>query len=399
MKVVMVVPSLSRTGGGLFDSVRRLAQELSRESHVDVRAIGPSDEFTSLDAPAWEPIATRALDPWGPTLLGFTPRLGSELERQAPEIVHQHGLWTVNSLEVLRFVALRKRRMKPRPTRLVISTHGMADPWALNQSKARKSLAWHVYQRPELQNAACIVVGSATEGQSLRRKGIARPIVVIPNGVDVPRKVPGSAPWADTLGSKRRVLLFLGRFHPKKGLLPLLLAWANALASHRVLADEWSLVLTGWDDGGHQAALVALARELGLSTPHLHFTGPLFGRDRDLALRHASALTLPSLSEGIPMSVLEGMAFGLPLLISDACNLPQVFARGAGLRADPTAASLGTALRTLATLTPEQRAQMGAAGRLLATTDFSWSAVAQATHRVYTWVAQPTQPKPDLEWV
>jgi glycosyltransferase involved in cell wall biosynthesis len=401
MKVTMVVPFLSRAGGGLFDSVRRLAQEVYALPNTQVGAVGSHDEFTPSDLASWAPVDTVALRPFGPHIFGWTPGLGRTLANQDPDVVHQHGLWTLNSLPVLHCLGMprRYRDSARHPRALVISTHGMADRWALHHSKAKKAVAWYAYQRRQLQSSACIIVASASEGQTLRHEGITCPIVVIPNGVDLPTGVGGQAPWHSILPSERRILLFLGRIHRKKGLLDLLRAWASAMACNRVLADTWSLVLTGWDDGGHEAELRSVARELGLAEPHVHLTGPLFGRDRDSALEHADALVLPSRSEGMPMSVLEGLAHELPVLISDACNLPEVVTRGAGLLANPTASSLKSALEALAAMTPSERQTMGARGRDLARTMFSWRAIAQSTHKVYSWVYQPNQPKPDLPWV
>ncbi len=400
MKVAMVVPCLSRAGGGLFDSVRRLAQEVHALPNNDVCAVGCDDEFTLEDLPTWAPVDADSLKRFGPEVLGFAPSLRRALARRAPNVLHQHGLWTLNSLEVLRFVRAAPRTA-PQPS-LVISTHGMADRWAVNQSKTKKAIAWYTYQRRQLQCAQCIIVASPAEGQTLRDEGILQPIAVIPNGVDVPAAASVRAPWHDQLSADRRVLLFLGRIHRKKGLLPLLRAWARAITRNRALFDNWSLVVTGWDDGGHEPELRAVARELGLTQTQFCITGPLFGPDRDSALAHAHALVLPSLSEGMPMSVLEGMAHGLPVLISDACNLPQVLAHSAGLRANPTQSSLELALDTLAAMTDSERQRMGASGKHLATTSFSWQAIAWSTQQVYNWVCQGEQgpnPKPDLPWI
>jgi glycosyltransferase involved in cell wall biosynthesis len=400
INVTMVVPFLSRAGGGLFDATRRLAQELAALPHTRVRAVGPGDTWTSTDQPLWAPIETCALNRVGPKGWGFTPALRSTLTRQTPDVIHHHGLWTLSSLTVSRLVrGLHSSAANSRRTALIVSTHGMADRWALAQSKTKKTLAWHAYQRSHLQHAACILVASESEGRALRDKGLLGPIVVIPNGVDTPVTVSGDAPWRAKITPERNVLLFLGRLHHKKGVLELLRAWANTIASNEVLRTQWSLVVTGWDDGGLEAEVRSLARQLALGPANFWCSGPLYGKDRDLALHHSSALILPSYSEGMPMAVLEGMAFGLPVLISKACNLPQVYEHDAGLCADPTPQSLVAALNALSYLTLSQRRAMGARGRELANTVFSWRAVAQSTLQVYGWVLEPGSLKPQLTWL
>jgi glycosyltransferase involved in cell wall biosynthesis len=399
MNVTMVVPFLSRAGGGLFDSVRRLAQEVNNLGNARVQVVGGGDQFTAIDQAAWAPIPTSALDLFGPKLFGWTPKLNHALLQQEPNVVHQHGLWSLNALEVLRFMGNTRAASRGRPAVLVVSTHGMADRWALNHAKAKKSLAWRAYQRRHLQSAACIIVTSPSEGETLRYQGVSTPIVVIPNGVDSPTPRTGNAPWTSALPRDRKVLLFLGRLHRKKGLRELLRAWANAITTDARLSTGWSLVCTGWDDDGHELEVRTLAMELGLREPHFCLTGPVYGSDRDLALTHASALVLPSWSEGMPMSVLEGMAFGLPVLISEACHLPEVLAHNAGVLANPTPNSLRMALETLSCWTDAEREAVGSAGQDLARTLFAWPTAARSTQQVYDWSHQPDSDRPNLRWL
>ena len=85
------------------------------------------------------------------------------------------------------------------------------------------------------------------EAISLARLAPNVPICVIPNGIYLPEL---RAP--DEFMRTGNVLLFLGRIHPKKGLEPLIEAWAQVPA---VAQSGWRLAIAGWDDGGHQARL------------------------------------------------------------------------------------------------------------------------------------------------
>src|ERR1039458_6554006 len=65
----------------------------------------------------------------------------------------------------------------------------------------------------------------------------------------------------------RKVLLYLGRIHPKKGLVNLLKAWKQVSGQWSVVGgqrSEWVLAIAGWDQGGHEDELKRLATELGL---------------------------------------------------------------------------------------------------------------------------------------
>jgi glycosyltransferase involved in cell wall biosynthesis len=387
MNVSFVLPSLSRQGGGLFDIGRRLAQELHGLPETRVSVVGVRDGFTDADASQWTPLTVAACEKRGPRILGWAPGYSEALTKQHPEVVHQHGVWTLGSLETTRFC--RSARVP-----LVVSVHGMIEPWALEHSKWKKRAAWLGYQSANLQNAGCILVNSNTEAGYVRSCKITTPIAVIPNGVD--RLVgSGEAPaWQTALGPERRVLLFLGRIHPKKGVFELVRAWAQFVNDYPDRARNWSLVVTGWDDGGHDAKLRALAQELDLRAPTFHMTGPLFGVARDAALSNADGFILPSYSEGMPMAALEALAVGMPLLLTDACNLPKVAEAGAGLRIGTTSEEICDGMLRLAALTREQHADMAQRAKELAQRIFSWPNAARDTARVYAWLlgagARPT---------
>ncbi len=379
MNVSFVLASLSRNAGGLFDSCRRLAQELNDEPETRVGVVGLRDEFTDLDAPKWAPLAVSPCRQVGPTVLGWAPSYQSALRHQHPDIVHQHGIWTLGSVETSRFC--RSRRVS-----LVTSVHGMLNPWALEHSKWKKRLAWRAYQNAHLHQADCIFANSKAEAQYVHDSGIEKPVAVIPNGVDELQKPEVAPAWRDAIGSERRVLLFLGRIHPIKGVFELVRAWAQFTLSYPDRARNWSLVMTGWDDGGHETQLRKLAAELGLRAPAFHMTGPLFGSERDAALTNAHGFILPSHSEGMPMAALEALSAGNPLLLTDACNLPQAHESGAGIRLDASIDGICEGMVRLAALTQEQHTLMCTRARQLSQEIFAWPRIAADTRRVYSWL-------------
>ena len=175
------------------------------------------------------------------------------------------------------------------------------------------------------------------------------------------------------------MLLFLGRFHHKKGLQPLLQAW-QAVAAEAARAGWW-LALVGYGDGGQleqQLRACPVSRAVAC--------GPVFGADKQAVLASATAFVLPSHSEGLPMAALEAMAHQLPCLLSSACNLPEAFRAGAALPAEPVPAALAASLRQLFALSPSDRAAMGAAGQALVQERFSWPVVVEQTKELYSWI-------------
>jgi poly(glycerol-phosphate) alpha-glucosyltransferase len=260
----------------------------------------------------------------------------------------------------------------------------MLDPGALAISRRRKQLVWRLWERRALHAARCLHALCPAEAAAIRALLPNAPIAVIPNGVALPAAAPlPPPPWADAVPPGEPVLLFLGRFHSKKGLDPLLAAWqAVAAAAERA---GWWLALVGYGDQGALGRRVAAAQARG-ELQRLLVLGPVFGTDKAAALDAASAFVLPSFSEGLPMAALEAMAHGLPCLLSAACNLPEAFAAGAALAAEPNPAPLTAALEQLFALTPAERAAMAAAGQSLVRERFSWPHVAEQTRQLYAWI-------------
>lgn len=385
MKVGNLVASISRRAGGLFHSVRNLAL-YTKKLGVGVTAIGLEDQFTEIDLAAWGGVPVSLYPVVGPKRFGFSPGLVGLIRNAGLELLHVHGIWMYPSVASL--ISCRKAKIP-----LIVSTHGMLDPWALRHSAWRKKIATCLYEGPHLRTAACMRALCDSEAASMREFGLRNPICVIPNGQELPPDAyDGEARNGPSLAPGRKVLLSLGRLHPKKGMPDLLRAWARVQETEPEAAN-WALAVAGWDQDGHESALKHMVLKLRIKDSVL-FPGPLFNEKKDIALATAEAFILPSFSEGLPMAVLEAWAWRLPVLMTPQCNLPEGFAAGAAIKADPTVESLTCGLRTLFRMSDPERQHMGARGRRLVEEQFSWPQVARQMVSVYNWVLG-SGPKPD----
>ena len=441
MKVVMSTMSVSREAGGLFESVRFSSHALE-EAGVSVGVVALRDKFTKEDLPRWEPLHPEIVDYVGPRQLLFAPEFGRVLASLHPDVMHTQGLWQVSSIAVLRH---HERIGIP----YIVSPRGMLDPWALANSGWKKKLAGAAFENEHLRKAACLHALCEAEAEAMRAYGLRNLIAVVPNGVALPAQRRDEWRVASDESAGPKTLLFLGRLHPKKGLPEALRAWAEVT---RGAETGWRFVIAGWDQGGHEAELKRICAELGL--PYVEtrdqgskgqpevggqqessvvFAGPAFGETKDALLRSADAFILPSLSEGLPMSVLEAWAYGLPVLMTEECNLPEGFAAQAAIKIDAAAPSgewqvksdklgggtkgprgertkgsgghrpplqkrdfgVAEALRDLMGMTDAQREAMGARGRKLVEERFTWPKVAAQMKEVYEWV-RGAGPQPDF---
>jgi len=379
IRVVHTLGPISRRAGGLHQTVSGLARALAAMPGVDVAAFGIQDDFSEADRARWEPCPLTILpvSPLAPPKLMYAPRMVKLLVEHNPDLVHCHGIWTYHA-----WATLSWQRRSRRP--YLVSTRGMVDPPGLAKSRLVKFIAKQLYVNRLLHGAPCIHVLGETEVQSARAFGLRNPLCVIPNGVDLAPTCEGPAPWDGRLPPRSKVLLYIGRIFPDKGIPFLLDGWAQARRAKEA-GREWRLVIAGWDQEGHEAELKAQALALGIDADTC-FAGPLFGPAKTAALSCASAFVLPSKHEAMPSAVLEAWASGLPVIMTAACNIPAGFSTGAALRVEPDGSSIARGLLELFSMDDAQRQAMGTKGRKLVEERYRWPIIAAQMKAVYEWM-------------
>lgn len=378
MKIGIITPSVSRGAGGIVEIVRSYAQTINKINNVEMSVFGLEDEYTKNDIKDWQPLHPKVFSTFGPKSFGFAPGMIQSLKKSDMEICHLHILWKYTSIALLRWW---QKKRKP----YLISTHGLLETWALNNSKLRKQVAASLYERACLEQSSCIHAYTELEYNSIRKYGLKNPVCIIPSGIDLPYKdyTCTSPPWKDVVEPGKKVLLYLGRIHPKKGLVPLVEAWGKVVKDNP--ATDWNLVIAGWDQYDHEALLKQMVKTAGLEKS-VHFIGPQFSEHKEHAYYHADAFTLPSFSEGMPMVVLEAWSYMLPILMTPECHFPQGYSTGSAIYIEPTAESVATGLQTLFNMREKDLKQMGENGRQLVEKNFTWERAAKDMHRVYKWL-------------
>ena len=362
LRVSHSTDSLDTSAGGPPRTVSALAQaQGQRGSDVRVVALGrPTD--TDVIRPAPEHART-VLVPDGRRA---PARLAAEAVVGTPDLVHDHGLWLPTNHAVA--VAALQRRI-PR----VVSTRGMLEPWARRHRRLKKSAAWALYQRRDLERAALLHATADSEAHNLRAVGLRAPIVVVPNGVTVPDQ-----PAEMHEQSRRRRALFLSRVHPKKGLPMLLDAWAE------VRPEGWELQIVGPSEGGHRAELQAHAARLGLT--EVLFDDTVSDAEKWDYYRRADLFVLPTYSENFGVVVAEALACGVPVLTTTGAPWRSLITHSCGWWVEPETRAVADALRDATALPARARAEMGMRGRQHAATTYGWSGIAERMNEAYEWV-------------
>ena len=369
MKVGFLVNSISREAAGLFPSVRGLAKAVASTNAL-VQVLGIRDEQSAVDLKEWQPLPVQTFHPelraWG-----YSNRLVPAMLDADLDVLSVHGLWKYCSVGSQRW---HQRTGRP----YVVHPHGMLEPWALGNASWKKRVAAALYENKHLRNAACLHALSKAEARSIRSYGLRNPISVIPNGIDLPhlREINQK-----TRSTNQKTLLYLGRLHPKKNLVNLIRAWNKTLGSQGPNSDSWTLAIVGWDQAGYETELKQTVAGAAVA-----FLGPRFGAEKNECYRTCDAFILPSLSEGLPMSVLEAWSYAKPVLMTRECNLPEGFSAGAAMRIGSRSDEIATGLRQFAAMSDDDRIAMGARGRDLVGRNFSWPQIGEQMRSVYEWV-------------
>jgi glycosyltransferase involved in cell wall biosynthesis len=297
------------------------------------------------------------------------PTLATETERgvAACDVVHIHGLW-----EEVQHQAARAAQRRGVP--YVITPHGMLSPWNLAQSKWGKKLflLWRV--RRNLDRAAAIHYTCDVERDLVAPLKIkAKPIVErlgldLSEFRDLPPRGSFRAKWPQ-LGADP-FILFLGRIDYKKGLNVLIPAFAAADL------PRTRLVIAGPDRDGYESTVRALVGDHALQDRVL-FTGMLKGRDRLEAYVDASLFALTSHQENFGITVIEAMACGCPVLISDQVNIHSEVTQSGG--GEVVALDVQATSRGLERWMGDEgmRALAGAKGRTYVMESYGWESNAR----------------------
>lgn len=286
-------------------------------------------------------------------------------------LVHDNGVWLPTN-----HFSGRLARQAGVP--FVVSPRGMLEPWALESGRVHKKAAWWLYQKRDLQQASLLHATSVLEAGQLRRLQLKAPIAVIPNGVEIPAedfRVAGSNVWR----GNERIVLFLSRVHPKKGLLDLVRAWA------KLRPVGWKVVIAGPDESGHQSEVETLAAQSGVREA-FDFVGPI-GDDQKWSLyRKADLFVLPSHSENFGLVIAEALGCGLPVITTRSTPWEDIAAHQCGWWIETGADALAEALREALAGSGEARREMGRRGRDLVAEKFCWSNVATQMLSCYEWL-------------
>jgi len=325
-------------------------------------AIGHQTEVATLDAPgeSWGAGFGAPAHLLGPSagFYGYSSRFAPWVRQHASDYdaIFVRGMWQYHSFGTWR--ALHGSKYK-----YFIFTHGMLDPWSKRRyplKHIKKWLYWPWAEYRVLRDAQAVLFTSEDERMLARqsfwlyqcREAVVRYGTAAPSGDLEAQKQVFLARHPELRG--KRLLLFMGRIHPKKGCDLLIEGFARVLGCD----SNWRMVMAGPDQMGWQKRLIELARTVGV-VGRICWTGMLTGDLKWGLLRSAEVLALPSHSENFGIVVAEALACGLPVLISNRVNIwREIVEDKAGLVASDTLEGTERLIRNWIDLSADDRSQM-----------------------------------------
>lgn len=377
MSVLHITASMSPKWGGPTKVVADLTEKLA-EKGVEITIFSPFKRGEESEV----------IKPKGVNLRlfrqSFMDKLwtsySSELERAIQkgvnnfDIIHIHEIW-----HYPQYIAYKAAKKTGKP--YIITIHGSLDPWCLNYKSFKKKIYSSLIQKRVLKEASVIHAITNEEVKQIKNFIANNNITMIPNGINQEDFINLSSRkeleklYPELIGKK--ILFFLGRIHPKKG-LDLLAKVFGIIARER---NDVRLLIAGPGSDGYKDKIVQILKKEGVLNKAI-FTGMLKDQNKLVTLGGADIFILPSYSEGFSMAILEAMICKLPVIITPQCNFPEVAEYEAGIVIEPNLKQLTEALNILLNNSKLCK-KMGENGHKLILKKYTWDKIADQMIKLY----------------
>lgn len=239
-------------------------------------------------------------------------------------------------------------------------------------------------QRRALHVADGFHATAQSEYEDIRRFGLKQPVILLPNGIDVPDEKP-------EIATERPFrLVYLGRIHAQKGIEKLIAIWPQLARRH----SHWECVLCG---PGDERYLKDIQKKVSAAGPRISLQPALYGMEKTRFLHASDLFILPSETENFGISVAEALAHELPVVVSQGAPWKEIEARGCGWWVPNNPDSYAQALSAAMTMSRAARGDMGKRGREWMLREYAWQTISWQMRASYQWL-RGVGARPDCVW-
>jgi len=341
MKVIHFITSIDKKDGGTASYISLLSNKLGLETEL---YIVTSPTNTPVDIKNAQVISICLNIKKYTSVINDMNKI---IRKINPDIVHINGIWEPQTWWFQNIA--QKKNIK-----VIITPHGMLEPWILSQNKWKKNIALFFYQRKAIRKADYLHATALMEKNNLLKLNYNNNIEIIPNGIDV-EKISIKNNW-----NKTKNILFMSRIHPKKG-IEILIDTVNLIRDKLL---DYKFIIAGEGDIHYLDFLINKVKGLDLDNL-FEFKGGVYEGQKWNLLQRADLFILPTFSENFGIVVAEALASGTPVITTKGTPWKELSERNCGLWIDLNIENLKNAILDFINLNEKDLEMMGKAGRQL----------------------------------
>lgn len=363
MKIIHVINSMSTASGGPARNTL-LTMMGTRALGMDVTVLTyqpETGEEAVSDDPSIHYIPRIGIEKrWG-----YSKTIPKELYKMGTaDVYHIHGIWLYSG-----YITAKFAHHQGLP--YIITLHGTLYPEALAHSSLIKKITLKLYQRRQLQQAACIRATCMEEMEHYRALGFTNPVAIVPSPVNCDDKMEPVYP------KNIKRIGYLGRVHPRKRVERLLDIWHH-------LKEPGELLIIGDGDLVYMDFLKKEIERLNLKK--VRFEGFVTGEKKNRLLASLTCLVVPSDFENFGNVITETLLQEIPVIASTGSPWEDLQTYQCGWWVNNDIETLTETVSKALSLNEEELQMMGKNGRRLVLNKYSVDVVSVQMKQLYAWV-------------
>ena len=358
MKVIHFLSSIDKASGGVTAYIELLSRELKHKVDL-VIATGVSIEPIKIQG-----VKVEFFDLSLKKIKSLSQSFNKFLIEEKPDIVHVNGIWEPCCW-------LFQKEAQKIGIKVVLSPHGMLEPYILNRNPWKKKIAMFLYQDKAIKKADYIHATAISECMNINELGYTNNNIIIPNGVDTSEVL-----IKDSFSKTKRSFLFLSRIHPKKGIEFLL------EAVEQIKNEDFEVIIAGTGDEKYTKNLKEIAKSKKIENK-VKFVGPVYGKAKWELYKKVDYFILPTYSENFGIVVAEALATGLPVITTKGTPWEELIKNNCGWWIDLSIENLKKTIRAALSLSTDELLKMGLNGKKLVSSKYEIGSVTNLMYEFY----------------
>lgn len=359
MKVIHFIPSLDRRTGGTAFYIQSLVAELGKQAELFVVTKKTDNPLEITNAKViYIDLSLRKIK-------SIKKNFQEIIDQIKPDIIHINVIWMLQCYVIHSVARLNK-------IKVVLSPHGMTEPWILNRNKIKKKIALFLYQKRSLKSADRIHVTAESEKYNFLKLEYNSSVKMIPNGIRL-EEFDLKKDWV-----KKKKILFLSRIHEKKGVEFLL----EAIYRIKDIIADYEVIIAGEGEDVYVNKLKKLIADKGMANI-IKFIGGVYGVEKFKLYKEADLFVLPTYSENFGIVIAEAMASGTPVITTNGTPWYELNTLNCGCCIDVGVDALQDALTEFCAKDEEELEIMGRNSRKLIQSKYSSSIIGKKMYDLY----------------